>query len=707
MCSLTLTITLLTISSGCILLASVKQLQPAEKIGLRVTPASDKAKAYANFARGMLLLADNKLRKAEESFLEAAKFDPTSSRILLRLTSVQARIGKLDEAKRNCLQASELDPDNPEVHRTLSNVYVRMGQLAEAAVEMTVAIELEPDNPTNYTDLAAIYYRDKKEPEAVKVYRMLVEARRNDPKARVLLARALEKAGKLDEAQSELEKVIELAPMNLSSYTNKALFEMRRGRPDDAIQVYRDAIARISEPGAYLLLGGLYERLERVNEAVETYRAALELDPNEPSVYIALANLYEKKNDMTEAVDIYLAGLQNMPDDLRLRYGLASAYVQARNRPAAIAEFTRVVELYRRAAEAHYSLGVLYQADEDYPKAAKHLRLALSLSPKLAAARRYLASTLAKRGDLAGAIAEYRRLITNDSGTKDSEALALLYFMAGLPQKCIRQLNTSADSEGRTTLTSLLLGKCYVELGKAELKKDNWSQIGEIDEAGLEGLMEVIYLVDEKQAAEALIPALEEAALSGANEGTCHIVVGEIRATIEDTEGAVKAYKRALGVSPESSLAHFQLGALYEEMDDYEAAAYHFTRCLTAEPNNARACNYLGYMYAEQGTNLDEAEQLIKRALEIESKNGYYLDSLGWVYYKQGDMQKAIELLLMAVEYLDHDDAIVRDHLGDAYYGILDVQKALTEWRKASRLDPENETIKEKLRKHGAGDSET
>jgi len=157
-----------------------------------------------------------------------------------------------------------------------------------------------------------------------------------------------------------------------------------------------------------------------------------------------------------------------------------------------------------------------------------------------------------------------------------------------------------------------------------------------------------------------------------------------------------------LAADPGSALVHFRLGALYEEMGEYGAAAKLLRACLAIEPMNAKVCNYLGYMFAEEGKNLEEAEELIKRALEIEPKNGYYLDSLGWVYYKRKDLEKAIEFLLLAVTHLDHDDAIVRDHLGDAYFGAGAIDEAIVQWRKASRLDPENATIRGKLEEGGS-----
>ncbi len=51
-------------------------------------------------------------------------------------------------------------------------------------------------------------------------------------------------------------------------------------------------------------------------------------------------------------------------------------------------------------------------------------------------------------------------------------------------------------------------------------------------------------------------------------------------------------------------------------------------KAIDLNPENAQALNYLGYTYAEQGTHLDEAEKLIKRALDIEPEDGFYLSTV-------------------------------------------------------------------------------
>jgi len=65
--------------------------------------------------------------------------------------------------------------------------------------------------------------------------------------------------------------------------------------------------------------------------------------------------------------------------------------------------------------------------------------------------------------------------------------------------------------------------------------------------------------------------------------------------------------------------------------------------------------NYYGYMLADRGIRLDEARDLIQRALDQEPYNGAFLDSLGWAYYKQNKLDQAELTLRKAVERESHD----------------------------------------------------
>lgn len=149
-------------------------------------------------------------------------------------------------------------------------------------------------------------------------------------------------------------------------------------------------------------------------------------------------------------------------------------------------------------------------------------------------------------------------------------------------------------------------------------------------------------------------------------------------------------------VSPERSphvAATFHLAladAYYDNKDDANVEK-ELRRVLELDPQRHEASNFLGYFYAERGMCLDQAEQLVNRALELDPKNGAYLDSLGWVFYRQaatakdfGKLRKALDKLLEAAAQLS--DPVIRDHIGDVYYAMGNWDQAERHWELALAL---------------------
>jgi tetratricopeptide (TPR) repeat protein len=135
---------------------------------------------------------------------------------------------------------------------------------------------------------------------------------------------------------------------------------------------------------------------------------------------------------------------------------------------------------------------------------------------------------------------------------------------------------------------------------------------------------------------------------------------------------------------------YFQLGAAYERNAEYDSAAKYFKKCLKLSPDDSEALNYLGYMWAEHRTNLDEARELIAKAVQNEPTNAAYLDSMGWVLFQLDQPQKALEFLTKAVQFSPEPDETLFDHLGDIYAKLNQMDKAREAWRKsiAVQADP-------------------
>jgi len=118
------------------------------------------------------------------------------------------------------------------------------------------------------------------------------------------------------------------------------------------------------------------------------------------------------------------------------------------------------------------------------------------------------------------------------------------------------------------------------------------------------------------------------------------------------------------------------------------------------DPNSAQACNYLGFMWVDRGEHLEEAGDLIKKAIAIDPEKGEYIDSLGWYYFKKGDTERALKELLHAEDNIlrefKKDDETVLDHLGDAYATLGRMAEALSCWEKSLAL-AENKKVADKI----------
>jgi tetratricopeptide (TPR) repeat protein len=141
---------------------------------------------------------------------------------------------------------------------------------------------------------------------------------------------------------------------------------------------------------------------------------------------------------------------------------------------------------------------------------------------------------------------------------------------------------------------------------------------------------------------------------------------------------------------------YFQIGAALERKGDRVQAAQYFQKCLELSPDFHEAQNYLGYMWAEHGENLEEARDLIARAVKAEPGNAAYLDSMGWVLFKLNQPKEALEYLLKAVAASEEPDATLYDHLGDIYAALNEADKAREAWRKSLAVEP-SELIQKKL----------
>jgi tetratricopeptide (TPR) repeat protein len=141
-------------------------------------------------------------------------------------------------------------------------------------------------------------------------------------------------------------------------------------------------------------------------------------------------------------------------------------------------------------------------------------------------------------------------------------------------------------------------------------------------------------------------------------------------------------------------------GICYERSKQWPKAEADLKKALELFPDQPHVLNYLGYSWVDQGINLDNGMDMIKRAVQQRPDDGYIVDSLGWAYYRIGNYEEATKELERAIE-LKPEDPTINDHLGDAYWRIGRVLEAQFQWAHARDLKPDPDDlpkIEEKLK---------
>ncbi len=482
---------------------------------------------------------------------------------------------------------------------------------------------------------------------AVHEYEQAVAADPNTPMLRMRLATLYVRTGKLDGALAQAQQVVATDPNNLEALELLAGALSARGRDDEAVQLYERVLAidpDRSEP--YLYLGALYSRRGDVDKAVAALKKVVARNPGSVLGYYYLGRVYSAAHQYDKAEQNYLAALKLSPQSELVLTDLAINFeLEGKSQKA--------IELYERV---------------------------LALNPQSVVVRKRLGSIYVGQKRLDDAIAQYREVEKSDSEDAHTK-IGLIYLEKGDLERAASEFDLVLAAEPGNHRVRYFLSSVCAERGETDRAIDELGKIPPDSEYYVDARVRRAYLLQKEKPDDA-IAELEQALAAKPDAPELVSYLSTLYKERKEIPKAVALLERLVAHFPENDKYHFMLGAMYDEANDKPRVVEHMRKAIALNPKNAAALNYLGYTMAESGTNLDEAESLIRRALEIEPDDGFFVDSLGWVYYQRGDAKGAVKQLERAVE-LAGDDPTVIEHLGDAYKRAGRTPEALRAFRDA------------------------
>jgi len=260
-------------------------------------------------------------------------------------------------------------------------------------------------------------------------------------------------------------------------------------------------------------------------------------------------------------------------------YGEAKAAQSRGDVPGAIAKYEEMLRLDHGLAPAYNNLGALYFRQRNYQKAAATLEQGLKVNANMPTAAALLGISLYEMADYAKARPRLEAAVK----ANPTDANALLFLAKDLNtlgdyQAAALRLGQLAGLQPKNQEAWYLLAKIYMKLSEESLARMN-----------------------------AIDP---DSVLS-------HELSAEVMESMNNYDGALVEFKKAVEMAPLRPGTHYKLGDAYFSLSQWDSAAGQFQAELAVDPANCRAHWKLGSAILQKDGDPQQALDSINKAFAL------------------------------------------------------------------------------------------
>ena len=325
--------------------------------------------------------------------------------------------------------------------------------------------------------------------QVLELQNSLAATAKNPATSQIALSEAYGKLGQIYHAYSLISPAHDcylnaslLAPKDFRWIYLLAKADQAEGRFEDAIRGYR--MARSLQPDYVAVpvnLGNIFLELNRLEEARESFSAALEIDKNNPAAHYGLGQVALSSRSYAEAIRHFDATLAQVPSANRVHYSLAMAYRGLGDLEKVKAHLAQQGSVGVRVSDplvdglqdliegerVHLARGKIAFEARRYAEAAVEFRKAVSAKPDSVTARINLGATLAQLGDVQGATEQFEEAIRIDPRSVNAHYnLAILLAGQNKHEEAIAHLRSALAVDPNDKSVQLLLSSELVKVGR-------------------------------------------------------------------------------------------------------------------------------------------------------------------------------------------------------------------------------------------------
>ncbi len=393
----------------------------------------------------LMKLLGNEQRSADY-YKIALDLKPSNSTLRMKYARTLDKLGRYDEAvtqynaalanskgdmevlyalERIYLKKLAQTPSDAELNANIGAIKQAQGDFESALGYYSKAEQLNPNNVNTRLNVGTLFQQKKDYQKAIKSYDSVLTLYPDNVQANLYKAQALSEMGNKKEALSLYKKVLSLDPANSTAKAEIASVMREAMSPQEYVAYLSQNPDKTNQALLYDYAYKLHKE-NKLNEAINAYRAVINTNSNNVDAYINLAICYAAQNDYKNAQSILNTAKSKFPsnnlvlktlqdvqkDNLSTALADASASYESKDYKKALSQylavspanedsllgaaacyqalenFDKAIESYQKAeklapnnAEIPYYIGYLYSEQQKWIEAETYLKKAVKLNP--------------------------------------------------------------------------------------------------------------------------------------------------------------------------------------------------------------------------------------------------------------------------------------------------------------------------------------
>lgn len=310
------------------------------------------------FARAQRLLQTGEVEPAQAICADMLARNPADANFLCLSAQTLTRLGRLDEAAVQIEAALGIFPRFERAHEAKGDLLVARGELADAVESLEEALRLDPSRQRTRLKLGRLFLRMGYVDKARRLRGEFLKGGADNPE--IVRATNLEKEGKFAEAEQIYRRILTRHPDNVTAMRLWARLGIRQKRYEEAEILLARAVEVAPDfSQAWADLVTVQYEQQKLDEAAESARRLIKLDPRLPNGYLLLASARASAGLHDEALNAFDDALAIAPQHVGALCGKGNVCRTVGDQAGAIAAFRRSIEANPLHAEAYWNLANL------------------------------------------------------------------------------------------------------------------------------------------------------------------------------------------------------------------------------------------------------------------------------------------------------------------------------------------------------------